>query len=143
MTSTRPLRRRAFSILEVLISSTMLIIGISGIVMGAQFATRQHEHDRKVGTAITIAERRMEELLLLFPTSLLLTDGRHPEDGFERFGADGARGGDGSFRLFYVVTPATPGGAPPEQRIPGLILEVSIAWDEAVGERSIQLRTVR
>jgi len=41
------------------------------------------------------------------------------------------------------VTPATPSGAPPEQRIPGVIIELTIAWTESLGERSISLRTAR
>lgn len=134
--------RRGFSMIEVLISATMLLVGITGIIMGTHIATKQHEHDRKVAVAILVAERRMEELLLLFPTSLELADGRHPGDGFETFDAEGRRGGS-VYRLFYTSTPATPPGAPPEERIPGVILEVTIAWDESVGERSIQLRTAR
>lgn len=134
--------KRGFSMLEVVISSTMLLVGITGIVMGTQLATKQHEHDRKVATAIVVAERRMEELLLLFPTSLDLSDGRHPVTGFETFDGEGRRGGT-VYRLFYTSTPATPPGADARDRIPGVILEVTIAWDESIGERSIQLRTVR
>ncbi len=134
---------RGFSLVEVIVSSSMLLVGITGITMGVNVASRQHEHDRKVASAIVIAERRMEELLLLFPTSLLLSDGRHPAEGFERFGADGKRRDDGEFRLFYVATPATPPGAAIEDTLPGLILEVQIAWDESVGERKLDLRTVR
>jgi hypothetical protein len=134
---------RGFSLIEVIISSSMLLVGITGITMGVHVATRQHEHDRKVAAALIIAERRMEELLLLFPSSLELSDGRHPEDGFELFGSDGRRAPDGEFRLSYTATPATPPGASQEDILPGLILDVRVAWDESVGERKLDLRTVR
>jgi prepilin-type N-terminal cleavage/methylation domain-containing protein len=133
---------RGFSLIEVMISASMLLIGITAIIMGVHVATRQQEHNRKVGQALLIAERRMEELLMLFPSSLELTDGRHPPAEFEQFDSDGRKDGD-DFRLFYDVSLATPPGAPPEDRLPGIIIEVTIAWDEAVGARSLQLRTVR
>ena len=75
--------RRGFSLVEVVISATMLLLGISGLVMGVHIAVGQHEHNRKLAQALVIAEKRMEALLLLFPTSSELSDGRHPEGGFE------------------------------------------------------------
>jgi prepilin-type N-terminal cleavage/methylation domain-containing protein len=131
--------KRGFSLLEVMIASSMLLVGIAGIVVGTTIATQQHEHDRKVAVALIVAERRMEELLLLFPASLDLTSGRHPADDFETFDAEGRPGGT-AYRLFYTATPPTSAGA---ASIPGTVLEVTIAWDESMGERSIQLRTVR
>jgi len=139
---TEPNRRRGFSLIEVMISASMLLIGITAIIMGVHVATRQQEHNRKVGQALIVAERRVEELLMLFPSSLELTDGRHPPADFERFDSQGRKDGD-DFRLFYDVSLATPPGAPPEDRLPGIIIDVTIAWDEAVGSRSLQLRTVR
>ncbi len=135
-------RLRGFSLLEVMLASTMLITGITAIIACVHLATRQQEHNRKVGQGLLIAERRMEELLLLFPSSLELSEGRHPQSAFERFSADGRPGGE-AFRLSYVVTLATPRDAPPEDRLPGIVLELTVAWDEALGERSLQLRTVR
>jgi prepilin-type N-terminal cleavage/methylation domain-containing protein len=139
----RARRRRGFSLLEVMITSAMLLIGITGLIAGVHVATRQQEHNRRVANALIIAEHRLEELLLLFPTSLALTDGRHPETGFELFSESGVRDAGDDFRLFYDVSFASPPDAEPDDRLPGVVLEVTIAWDETTGERNLSLRTVR
>ena len=132
---------------EVVISSTLLIIGISALVVGAHIAIQQHEHNRKVARALIVAEERMEALLMLFPTSDELEEGRHPASDFERFDANGrpAKSPDpGLYRVHYTVTLSPPiDGAEDGSRLPGLILETTIAWDESLGERDITLRTVR
>ncbi len=142
--------RRAFSLIEVMISSTMLILGISALISGVHVATQQQEHNRKVSAALLISERRLEELLLLFPTSLLLSDGRHPELGFEVYTEAGVRvetpDEDAiarNFRLFYMVNTAAADDEPPESRLPGLIVETTIAWNESGREKLLSLRTVR
>jgi prepilin-type N-terminal cleavage/methylation domain-containing protein len=44
--------KRGFSLIEVMIASSMLLVGIAGIVFGTQIATQQHAHDRKVSVAL-------------------------------------------------------------------------------------------
>jgi len=135
--------RRAFSLIEVIITSSMLLLGISGLIAGVHVASRQQEHNRRVANGLIIIERRLEELLLLFPTSLLLTDGRHPDAGFELYSESGVRDAGNAFRLFYVVDFASEPNAPPEERLPGVVINVTILWEESGGERSLSLRTVR
>jgi prepilin-type N-terminal cleavage/methylation domain-containing protein len=133
--------KRGFSLIEVMIASSMLLVGIAGIVFGTQIATQQHAHDRKVSVALLLAERRMEEVLMLFPSSVELADGRHPAQGFDTFDENGRPGGT-AYRSFYTSMPAS-AVAVVNQAVPGTVVELTVAWDEAVGERSIQLRTVR
>lgn len=137
--------RRGFSLLEVMISASMLIVGITGLVMAAHVATNQHQHHRKMSQALLIAERRMEALLMLFPSSLLLSDGRHPAGGFEFFSDDGRVLPDNTnatYRLFYECVPRGIGGSPDDPLI-GLTITMTVAWDETGGERTVILRTAR
>ena len=142
--------RRGFSLIEVMISAAILLIGITGLVLGVHLAIGQHAHNRKLALALVIAEKRMESLLLLFPSSGELRDGRHPETGFEFFTEQGRAAllptdspideVDG-FRLFYEVTPSAISEG--DDPIIGLRLDITVAWDEPLGERTLDLRTAR
>lgn len=137
--------RRGFSLLEVMISASILIVGITGLVMAAHIATNQHTHHRKMSQGLLIAERRMEALLMLFPSSLLLSDGRHPADGFEFFADDGSPLRDdtnATYRMFYECVPRGIGTNGNEPLI-GLTITLTVAWDENGGERTVVLRTAR
>jgi hypothetical protein len=128
-----------------MISASMLIVGITGLVMAAHVATNQHAHHRKMSQALLVAERRMEALLMLFPSSLSLSDGRHPGGGFEFFAGDGRPLPDNvnaTYRLFYECVPRGIGGSATEPLI-GLTITLTIAWDETGGERTVVLRTAR
>jgi Tfp pilus assembly protein PilV len=124
---------RGFSLVEVIVSGTLLVIGIAGVLVGATVAIGLHEHQKKVGQAVVIAEQRMESLLLLFPSSTELVAGRHPASGFVSFDADGRPGGD-AFRASYEVSAANPVG----QRV-----ALTVEWDERGRTRSFELVTVR
>ncbi len=142
-TSSR--RRRAFSMVEVLISSSILLIGITGLVISTHVATNLHAHHRKLSQGLLIAERRMEALLMLFPSSVALSDGRHPGGGFEFFAEDGTPLPDNqnaTYRVFYECTPRGIGSEEVEPLI-GLTIALTVAWDEGSGERTVSLRTAR
>lgn len=132
----RPLRR-AFSLLEVILSSSILIIGISGLLVGVTVALNVHEHQRKVARALLIAERRMESLLVVFPGTPDVDAGRHPAEGFELFDELGRPGGN-KFRVHYTITGRGADGADG-----GFTVEVTVAWDERFGERTLSLETER
>jgi len=141
---------RAFSLLEVMISSAILLIGITSLVMGVHVAIGQHTHNRKLAQALIVAEKRMEAVLLLFPTSSDLRDGRHPETGFEFFDEAGwpvvvPASTDPEdvpgFRLSYTVTPSAISEG--EDPIIGLRVELTVLWNETMGERQLVLRTAR
>ena len=129
--------RRGFSLLEVIISSTLLVVGIAAVVVGANIAISLQEHQRRLGHALVVAERRMESLLLLMPGVPELTDGRHPAVGTEGFSEDGRPGGS-AFRVSYFVTPLIDGTGAVGQRV-----VVTVEWDERVGRREISLTTAR
>jgi type II secretory pathway pseudopilin PulG len=131
--SHAPRSGRAFSLVEVLVAATLLVAGLAALLVAITVAMSLHEHQRKVAAAVVIAEAQMENLLLLFPGSTELTDGRHPASGFVGFEEDGRPGG-AAFRSFYVARPVTP---------VGVALDLTIAWDERSGEKSFQLSTVR
>ena len=130
-------KRRGFSLLEVLVSSTLLIVGISSVVVGVSVALALHEHERKVGRGLLIAEKRMESLLLFFPGSPELVEGVHPTTGFEGFNEDGRPGGR-DFRVTYFITGIVDGSG-----TTGFKLDVTVKWDERTGERELTLTTAR
>ncbi len=149
-TATTTAAARAFSLIEVMMSSAILLIGITALVMGVHVAIGQHAHNRKLAQALIIAEKRMEAVLLLFPTSTDLRDGRHPETGFEFFGEQGRPLGLPTdtdpkdllgFRAFYSVTPSAISEG--DDPIIGLRVELTVVWNETLGERNLVLRTAR
>lgn len=150
MTTTPVVSTRGFSLLEVMISSAILLIGITALVMGVHVAIGQHAHNRKLAQALIVAEKRMEAVLLLFPTSSDLRDGRHPEAGFEFFSEVGrpvlvpattAPNDVPGFRLFFTVTPSAISEG--DDPIVGLRVELTVRWNENLGERQLVLRTAR
>jgi type II secretory pathway pseudopilin PulG len=127
------MRRRGFSLVEVIVSGVLLLSGLAAILLAATVAFGLNEHQKRVGQAVVIAEQQMENLLLLFPNSPALIVGRHPGTGFTSFDETGAPGGS-AFRSSYVVSAADPVG----QQI-----VLTIEWDERGRTRSFDLVTVR
>jgi hypothetical protein len=60
--------RRGFGLLEVMISGSILLIGIAAVVTTINTIERQYQHQRYITTAVHIAEGTLEELIGRWPS---------------------------------------------------------------------------
>ena len=86
---------RAFTLLEVMISSVLLLVGITAILQGFSTASSQATRDRQMTTAIHVAEGVAEAILAFQQSDNDLSDGSHPDVmQFDRSGHRVAAGGE-------------------------------------------------
>jgi Prokaryotic N-terminal methylation motif len=129
-------RRRGFGLLEVMISGSILLVGVAAVVTTVNLIERQYAHQRYVTNAIHVAEGTLEELLGRWPTDPELV----PAVVF--FGSEyDSRGlvtapGTGFFTTEWVVTAGVPIATTREVR-------VTVRWFEEGVPRQFQLRGVR
>jgi len=69
--------KRGFSLVEVLVASTLFLTTTAVIVASVASASRQSSVQRHMTTALQVAEQQMEELLLRFSNSPELSIGAH------------------------------------------------------------------
>ena len=129
-------RRRplgGFGILEVLISGTMLLLGLAGVVSFAAQADGSAAHQRHITIAAHVAEMQMEKLVLLFPDDARLANGPHTGPRYDDVGNPAATG---RYQTTWQVETATP--------IAGArSVVVTVTWSEATGTRTTSLKTIR
>jgi Tfp pilus assembly protein PilV len=123
---------RGFGLIEVLVSGTMLAVGLAGIVSFAGQANAALGHQRHLTVAGNVAERQMEALLTLYADDARLTDGDHTGSTFDTIGAPGA----GPYTTSWVVEAGVP--VPGARRI-----TVTVSWQEGAVTKTTRLRTVR
>jgi hypothetical protein len=61
--------KRAFSMLEVLIASSLFLTTVAGVVSATRTGNAIFEHQRKLTQAVSVGEFAMEELLLRYTSS--------------------------------------------------------------------------
>lgn len=129
----RPRRRsRGFSLIEVLTSSTVLLLGLAGTVSGIASAMDMYRHQRHMTQAMQICEGLMEELLLRYPSSDDLDEGVHTGP---QFNDSGSRvDSDGLYQSSWTVT-----GDKPIHGIKEIV--VTVTWTN--GLRPVSLVTYR
>jgi len=117
---------KAFSLIEVMIASAMLGIGVAALLTAYGTASGLGGHQERVTGALHVAEAQMENLLLRFPDSPDLSTGSaHGPLTF-------ARTGQPTGPAFYTLTwTVAPGPIPRTRRI-----EVTGTWAE--GQRGAQ-----
>ncbi len=127
----RPLR--GFGILEVLISGTMLLLGLAGVVSFAAQANGSAAHQRHITIAAHVAEMQMEKLVLLFPDDARLSNGAHTGPRYDDIGNPEATG---RYRTSWLVATGNP--------IAGArSVVVTVTWNEATGTHTTTLKTIR
>ncbi|MDP2340078.1 MAG: hypothetical protein Q8O67_03905 [Deltaproteobacteria bacterium] len=130
--------KRAFSLIEVMVSSSLLIVGLTGIVSAMSTTTAQYEHQRHISRGIHIAESAVEELLIRPVSDANLAVGTWPVTPFN-YDAEGDRvlSGPGTYHVQWTVS----GGpvAVPAMRT----VKVTVSWTERDSPRSFSLTTIR
>ena len=133
MTPSSHLRLRGFGMLEVLISGTMLVLGLAAVLSFASSTSGVAAHQRRITQGAHIAELQMEKLLLLPPDEARLTSGMHVGPQYDGVGTPSVSGE-------YATTWAVAVGAP----IAGTrTITVTVTWTETNGAHSTTLTTIR
>lgn len=138
--ATPPKQRRGrvlagFSLLEVMISGTMMLAGIAGMMSAYTTLSIHYAHQRHMTHGIHLAEAELEGLLVRFADDALLAPGLHPS--VARYDATGNRVGSGGTYLVDVRVVSHP-------VIPGFRrVTVIVRWQERGREASVQLTTER
>lgn len=126
-------RARGFSLIEVVLSGAILLVGLAGTLSGLSTALSVYENDRRRTMALSLCEGQLEQLLLRFRTSSDLEQGLHPGPDFDAAGRPVAAG-SGAYQSSWTVTPNVP--------ITGMRrVEVSVTWPGAT--RPTTLATFR
>ena len=60
---------RAFSLVEVMVASTLFLVTVVGVVSATSTANAAYEHQRRLTQAVAVGEYSLEELLLRYTTS--------------------------------------------------------------------------
>jgi prepilin-type N-terminal cleavage/methylation domain-containing protein len=127
--------KRAFSLIEVMASSALLLVGLSAVF--SSFGSLSHlvAHNRKVDTGVHIAQQVAEELTSLARTSSELKGGIHTG---ARYNDLGQRVGDGAFLVTWTVS----SWASPQLNSFARIV-VTTSWEEEGEAKSIDLTLYR
>jgi prepilin-type N-terminal cleavage/methylation domain-containing protein len=125
---------RGFSLIEVMIASAMLGIGLAALLTAFGTASGLETHQERVTAALHLAEGRMEELLLRFPDSPDLRTGvAHGPVGYTSLGDATTTN-----PFFQVTWRASAGPIARTRR-----LEVKVTWKEGPRDQSLTLASHR
>jgi len=126
-------RRHGFGLLEVMISATMLVLGLAGVLSFAAQTSGTAAHQRQITVASHVAEIQMEKLLLLAPDDSRLTAGVHVGPAYDQIGNPSATG---KFETRWTVTTSDP-------ILGARRVVVTVRWTEPTGAKATTLKTIR
>lgn len=130
----RPDAARGFSLIEVMISASLLLVGLAGSLAAISTYQKNVAHQRHLTQGIHIAETAMEQMLLVYPSDPLLTDGDHGPQSYDEVGHHVASGG--KYNAYWSVESGIP--------IPGMRkLSVRVEWMEGADGRNVEFFTYR
>ena len=124
---TRPMSVRAFSLIEVMIASALLSVGMAAILTAFSSASSLGAHQERVTTAMHLAEARMEELLLLYPDDADLAATTHAAVPYRRDGNLTTAGATGVNAPYFQVSWVIAAGPIPRTRR----IDVTTSWVES------------
>jgi prepilin-type N-terminal cleavage/methylation domain-containing protein len=132
-------RARGFSLIEVVIASALLGIGVAAVVTGYRSAASLEAHQERVSTALHVAEGVVESLLLRYrdDPDIAVSTTSHPSTPltFDAAGTPVATGG-----LYAATWRASAGPVAGSRK-----LDVVVTWQEPgfTGRQSLALTTHR
>lgn len=127
--------RRAFSLIEVMVSAALLIVGLTAAFSSFATMTRELNHASRRSTAGALAEATLEELVLRSAADPALALGAHSDN--VNFDVGGHRvEGDGFFAVGWDVVPYARVATVREVR-------VRVTWTDTGGPRRLELKTWR
>ncbi|MDP2340668.1 MAG: prepilin-type N-terminal cleavage/methylation domain-containing protein [Deltaproteobacteria bacterium] len=127
--------RRAFSLIEVMVSGTLLVVGLAAAFSAYGTIAGQLNHAGRRSTAGALAEGMLEELVLRFPADPALTLGTHVDDP-RFYDQGGKRVAAGDFKVTWRVAPYAKVKSIRE-------VTVVVAWTDVGGPRTLEVRTWR
>ena len=139
MSSTMRKRPRGFSLIEVMVASTLFLTTTAVIVASVASATRQNSVQKHMTVALQVAELQLEELLLRFTTSpdIAFTSGLPPHRAL--FGQDGNPTGVVSPTNFIVEWTVEP--------VPNITnlrrIALTVKWTDRDRDHTLSLTTDR
>jgi Tfp pilus assembly protein PilV len=140
--------RRAFSLVEVMVSGTIFIVGLVGAFSAFNVAGNLAAHAAHRATAINLTEAMLEELIQRYPTDPALHLGDHGASPAEQrvFNAEAHRvdpaSTDAVYRVTWQVVPFRNHAG--IDAVPGVReIVATCAWREAGKPQSLVLRTWR
>ncbi len=122
---------RAFSLIEVMIASALLSVGMAAILTAFSSASALNSHQERVTVAMHLTESRMEELLLLYPDDDDLATSAHTAATYTRDGRPTTSGATGLNAAYYSVGWVVDAGPLARTRR----LNVTTTWNEASLQR--------
>lgn len=130
---------RAFSLIEVMIASALLSIGMAAILTAFSSASSLNTHQERVTIGMHLSEARMEELLLLYPDDDELSTAVHTPLPYTRAGAPTTTGATGTNAAFYLVGWTVSAGPMPRTRR----IDVTTTWKESGRPQRVQFTSHR
>jgi prepilin-type N-terminal cleavage/methylation domain-containing protein len=131
--------KRGFSLIEVIISSVLLSIGLAAIATAFGSAASLEGHQERVTIGMHLAEARVEELLVAYPNDASLSAGTHGPVLFTHTAALTTTAGTGANAPVFAVTWTIDAG--PIARTRRVVVDV--AWTESSGAQRVSLTTHR
>jgi prepilin-type N-terminal cleavage/methylation domain-containing protein len=131
--------QRGFSLIEVMISSVLLSIGLAAIATAFSSAASLEGHQERVTVGMHLAEARVEELLVAYPSDASLNAGTHGPVLFTRSATLTTSAVTGANAPAYTVTWTIDAG--PIARTRRVVVDV--AWTESSGAQHVSLTTHR
>lgn len=132
--SRRTRSPRGFTLIEVMVASAILLVGIAAVVSALSISTRTAAHQRHVTQALHVTENLMEGLLLANAGHATLDTGDHGPRWFNDVGEE--TDAASTYEVRWSVEANKP--------IEGMKrLTVTTRWKEEARERAVSLTTDR
>lgn len=131
----RPSTWGGFSMMEVMLSSSMMLVGIAGMYSAYATLTDHYAHQRYITGGLHIAEAELEALLIRFRDDPVLSSGVHP--GVAGYTQGGIRTMVNAFYTVDIKVSAHPVVVGYRR------VTVVVRWPERSRIASVQLSTVR